>query len=100
MKISELPKGTVIELSNGERYEMSADWKNVPPSDSISRDALDDRDDVKIISLPYEVTLKLATWLDNVYTKTGDPESLIIEAVIDCRADKDTPYISDRPKKG
>jgi hypothetical protein len=63
------------------------------------RDSLDDRDDIKIISVPYEVTLKLATWLDNVYTKNGDPESLIIEAAVEAKKTKDDAYISDRPKK-
>lgn len=105
MKMSELPYGTVVEVTKGvlpeERYEKASHWNSLLHSANFfTLEDLDRRDDVKIISVPYEVTLQLATWLDNVYTKTGNPESLVIEAAKDAQADKHTAHISDRPKKG
>jgi len=104
MKISELPEGTIFEVTqpNGEKiqYELTGDkthpdWDN----DYISRSDVDNRDDIRVVSVPYEVTLKLAEWLDNVYTKTGMPENLIVEAAIDAAKTKHDSHISDRPKK-
>lgn len=81
MKLSELPEGAVVELGNGERYERSLHgYESLDLADLMTVNDMDDRDDVKIISVPYAVTLKLAQWLDDSYTKTFNPESLIIEA--------------------
>jgi hypothetical protein len=78
MKISELPKGTVIELSDGVQYELMSNWVNI--DESIHREGLDDQEDFKIISLPYAVTLQLAKWLN-----AGDngAEDFIMEAIND-----------------
>lgn len=111
MKYSELPKGTIIEIAYEDgkwvQFELTSDTSN-PDWDTnyISHDAIDEldeihgRENIRIISVPYEVTLKLAQWLDNVYTKTGSPESLIIEAAQEIKKTKDDAHISDRPKKG
>lgn len=88
MKISELPAGSIIEI-DGDRFEL----------DSNKRDDFDYRSDVKIISVPYAVTLMLATWLDNVYTKTGTPESLIIEACQESAKTKHDAHIAATPKR-
>lgn len=107
MKISELPKGTVVEVTyaDGEtaQYELSSSKDNNPnyDTDYISRDAIDTIDErrIKIISVPYEVTLMLATWLDNVYTKSGTPESLIVEAAEEAAKTKHDTHIAAQPKK-
>jgi hypothetical protein len=103
MKMSELPKGTLVEVSYSEkltiRYEKVENWESLAfPGDFITVEDMDNLfPNAKIISLPYEVTLKLATWLDDVYTKTGDPESLIIEAAQ--VGSKYVAHIAEQPKK-
>lgn len=88
MKMSDMPFGTVVEVMSGtdaeERFERlsisQAIWKGLDSDYFITVEDMDERDDVKIISLPYAVTLKLATWLDESYVKKFNPESLILEA--------------------
>jgi hypothetical protein len=106
MKLYDLPEGTILEITYAEgetaQYELTANRENPNyDTDYISREALDTVDDrhVRIVSVPYEVTLKLAEWLDNVYTKTGKPENLIIEAAAEAKKTKHDSYILDRPEK-
>lgn len=105
IKLSEFPEGTVVEIeyADGEKiqFELTSNTEN-PDWDKnyITLDAADEIENFKIISVPYEVTLKLAEWLDNVFTKMGVPESLIIEAAQEAKKTKDDAHISDRPKKG
>jgi hypothetical protein len=101
MKTSELPKGSVVELGDGQQYEKYVtDWIGLyeEAEDPILLEDMDIRTDVKIVSVPYEVTLKLAEWLDTVYTKSGKPESLVIEAAYSAAKNKHDSHISDRPK--
>jgi hypothetical protein len=98
IKASELPKGTIIELPNGNQFELTSDWKDRDPHDVMSKDFTENVTDFKIISMPYEVIYQLATWLDNVYTKTGTPETLIIEAAIEAKKDKNSPHIGNAPR--
>lgn len=103
MKMSELPLGAVVRIDDAELYKKTKTWGWVSTDNSepdISLEAMDLRDDVTIISVPYEVTLKLAEWLDNVYTKNGNPESLVIEAAQEAAKTEHDAHISDRPKKG
>jgi hypothetical protein len=65
--------------------------------DPILLEDMDIRTDVKIVSVPYEVTLKLAEWLDNVYTKSGNPESLVLEAAI-MQLRPTAPYLRPTPE--
>ena len=100
MYISELPEGSVIEI-NGKRVELTESLRFSDGDDVMTKNqasAYQDQD-IKIISVPYEVALKLAEWLDNVYTKKGQPESLIIEAAEDAKKTKHDTHISNLPKK-
>lgn len=103
MKFSELPTGTVVSIKNGEPYEKYiTDWVGMSEwaDEPILLEDMDIRSDVKIISVPYSVVMKLAEWLDNVYTKSGNPESLILEAANEAAKTKDDAHISDRPEGG
>lgn len=66
MKLSEFPEGTIIEI-DGEQYEVTRDWKHLPPEESLKRTAMDDREDVKIISVPWAVTAELIFMLMEEY---------------------------------
>lgn len=105
IKPSELPEGTIIEIQDlygrRERYEKSFFWNSLNPSAQVMSFAdVDALGQVRIVSVPFEVTLTLATWLDNVFTKHGKPESLIVEAGQESKKTKDDAHISDRPHKG
>lgn len=102
VKYSELPEGTVIEITNndrGARYEKTeTNWQSLGYSgDKFSFEDLDLRDDVLVISVPYAVTLQLAEWLDNIYVKSGSFESLVVEAALETKKDMTHPHISGRP---
>lgn len=85
VKLSEMPDGTVVEIY-GERYEKDGlNWKSIDGGGSFyTLGALDTRQrDAKILSVSYELTLKIAEWLDEAYPNRigrGTPESIIIEA--------------------
>jgi hypothetical protein len=105
MKMSELPAGTIVEIAYGkeyaERYERkNSAWKSIERDmATIELDAMDEREDVQIVALPVEVAYKLAEWLDNVYTKHGNPDSLVLEAIKESQKDKHDSYIAAYPEK-
>lgn len=102
MKNSELPKGTIVsiggEVKANQRYEkINTCWVCIDPGNVITFAEMDLRDDVKIVALPIEVVDHLAMWLDNVYAKTGNPDSLVVEAIRESQKTKHDAHISDRP---
>ena len=103
MYISELPEGSVISI-NGTEFELTKDWRFSDSDDVMTKEqasAYQDQD-VKIISVPYEVTLKLAKWLEGSYRPRVNrvtPESLIIKAAEEVAEDKRDAHISNLPKK-
>jgi hypothetical protein len=102
VKLSEMPDGTIVEVY-GERFERQGlTWNSLANNGSFytlrSMDMRQDIGDVSLIAVSYGVAYQLATWLDNVYTKQGVPESLIVEAGEEAKKTKDDPHIGAAPK--